>query len=55
MGKTHNPNEESIRYLNISKNKLLGDDDSDPEMRHARGEVLIKPEVMRFQDIINYD
>ena len=55
MGKTHNPNEESIRYLNISKNKLLGDDDSDPEMRHARGEVIIRPEVMRFQDIINYE
>lgn len=55
MGMTHNPNEESIRFFNISKNKLLGDEDSDASMRHARGEVLIRPEVMRFQDIINYD
>lgn len=55
MGKTHTEGAEFIRYLNISKNKLLGDEDTIPHMRHARMEVLIEPEVARFKDIITYD
>ena len=44
-------NTSRIRYLNISKNKLLGDSDSLPDMRHGTAQVLIKPEVARYEDI----
>lgn len=55
MGKTHAEGAEYIRYFNISKNKLLGDEDTIPHMRHARMEVLIEPEIARFKDIIKYE
>ncbi len=55
IGKTADENTENIRYLNISKNKLYGDEDSDPSMRHARLEVLIQPELARYRDIIDYN
>lgn len=54
IGKTHSEGSEYIRYLNISKNKLLGDEDTIPHMRHARMEVLIEPEIARYKDIIEY-
>lgn len=46
---------EKLRYLNISKNKLTGDKDSNPELRHGRFEVLIQPNIARYQDVIKYD
>jgi hypothetical protein len=48
IGKVHSLGYEYIRYLNISKNKLTGDDHTDPAMRHGRTEVLIKPELARY-------
>ena len=54
IGKTHNPNEESIRFINLSKNKLQGDSDSIPELRHGRFEVLIEPTTARYKDIVSY-
>lgn len=50
IGKTHEPGMEFIRYLNISKNKLQGDEDSDPSMRHGHIEVLIEPQIARYRD-----
>ena len=44
-------NTSRIRYLNVSKNKLLGDSDSLPDMRHGTAQVIIKPEVARYEDI----
>ena len=44
-------NTSRIRYLNISKNKLLGASDSLPDMRHGTAQVIIKPEVARYEDI----
>ena len=38
------------RYLNIIKNKLIGDEDSDPKMRHWHGEVLIDADRGRYVD-----
>lgn len=55
IGKSHNETEENIRFLNISKNKLLGDKDSNPNLRHARFEVLLRAEVARYEDIVKYD
>jgi hypothetical protein len=54
IGKIHDMGSEYVRFLNISKNKLMGDSDSDAKLRHARFEVLIEPEVSRYRDIINY-
>lgn len=39
------------RYFNICKNKLLGDNDTLPDLRHGQAQVLIKPEVARYEDI----
>jgi replicative DNA helicase len=44
-------NTSRIRYLSISKNKLLGDTDTLPDYRHGTAQVLIKPEVARYEDI----
>lgn len=55
IGKTHDPNAESVRFLNISKNKLTGDTDSIAELRHGRFEVLIQPQIARYKDIIIYE
>lgn len=51
IGKTHDAGFEMIRYLNISKNKLLGDEDTQPEKRHGKMEVLIQTEIARYRDI----
>lgn len=55
IGKTHSQEEEFLRYLNISKNKLFGDEDSIPGMKHGRSEVLIDPQIARYKDIIKYE
>jgi replicative DNA helicase len=44
-------NTSRIRYLNITKNKLLGDPDSLPALRHGQSQVIIRPEVARYEDI----
>ena len=51
IGKTHDAGFEMIRYLNISKNKLLGDEDTLPEKRHGKNEVLIQPDIARYRDL----
>jgi len=51
IGKTHDSGQEFIRYINISKNKLVGDSDSEPGLRHARLDVLIHPDIARYEDI----
>ena len=51
IGKIHDAGFEKIRFINISKNKLFGDEDSKPEMRHGKFEVLIQPEIARYRDI----
>jgi len=55
IGKTHAEGAEQIRYFNICKNKLLGDADTIPHMRHGRIEVLIEPEIGRYKDIVKYE
>ena len=44
-------NTSRTRYFNISKNKLIGDVDTSPDLRHGSTQVLIKPEVARYEDI----
>jgi len=54
IGKTHDAATENVRYLNLSKNKLMGDADSEPALRHGRFEVVIQPEIARYKDIVEY-
>lgn len=51
VGKDHSQGFEYTRFLNICKNKLTGDIDSDPGARHGQFMVLIKPEQGRYEDI----
>jgi len=44
-------NTSRTRYFNISKNKLIGDADTSPDLRHGSTQVLIKPEVARYEDL----
>jgi replicative DNA helicase len=55
IGKVFSEGAEHTRYLNISKNKLLGDDDSISDLRHGRFEVYLEPEIARYRDIVKYD
>jgi replicative DNA helicase len=52
IGKVNDPGYENIRYLHLSKNKLMGDDDSVPDQRHGRRECIIRPEIARYVDIM---
>ena len=52
IGKDHSM--EKARFLNISKNKLIGDEDSVPELRHGKFEVLLEAQIARYDDIIKY-
>lgn len=42
---------EDFRFLNISKNKLAGDKDTDPALRHGKLTVKIDKEHARYVDI----
>ena len=51
IGKSHDNGFEYIRHLNICKNKLSGDEDTDPTLRHSKIDVLIQPDQARFKDL----
>lgn len=52
IGKVNDPGYDNIRYFHLSKNKLIGDQDSDASLRHGRKEVLIEPDVARYTDLM---
>ena len=51
IGRNYDAQQEKVRFLHLSKNKLQGDVESDPEWRHAKWPVLIQPEIARYEDI----
>lgn len=51
IGRSNESGTEDIRFFNISKNKLLGDDGTDPNERHGRFEVYIRPMIARYEDL----
>ena len=51
IGKTHNVTEEYMRFFHLSKNKLPGDLDTEPDLRHGQQTVKINPEVARYEDL----
>jgi hypothetical protein len=55
IGKIHAEGADYSRYLNISKNKLLGDEDSMADLRHGRFETYIEPTIARYVDVVEYD
>lgn len=55
IGRVHDDNQQYVRFINISKNKLMGDPDSDPQLKHGKFEVLIEPHIARYRDVIGYD
>ena len=50
IGSTHADGFEYVRHLHLSKNKLTGDSDTDPELRHGKQDVLIEPQIARYRD-----
>jgi KaiC/GvpD/RAD55 family RecA-like ATPase len=51
IGASHEPGNEGIRGLAAPKNKLLGDDETDPAFSHGKRKVLIRPQIQRYIDI----
>lgn len=51
IGKVNDPGYENLRFLHLSKNKLPGDEDTVPSLRHGRREVIIEPQIARYKDI----
>ena len=51
IGRTNREGFENERYLHLSKNKLFGDDDTVPDLRHGKQVVYIKPEIARYDDV----
>ncbi len=52
IGKINEQGYDTIRYLHLSKNKLYGDADSIPEMRHGQMEVLLDANIARYGDLL---
>ena len=44
-------NTSNMRFLNISKNKLIGDKDTLPDLRHGNNQCMIKPQIARYEEI----
>ena len=51
VGRTHDTVDEFTRFFCLSKNKLIGDIDTDPTLRHGRMAVAIQPEIGRYRDL----
>jgi KaiC/GvpD/RAD55 family RecA-like ATPase len=51
IGKVHDAGLDFIRFINISKNKLSGDADTDRVNRHPQIEVQIDPVIARYKDL----
>lgn len=51
IGKSNEEGQSVFRFLNITKNKLSGDEDSEPGLRHGQQQVLIQPEIARYKDL----
>lgn len=51
IGRSQVEGVENVRHFHVSKNKLTGDEDSKPEMRHGKWDVWIEPEIARYSDM----
>ena len=51
IGKNYQEEQEKVRFLHLSKNKLSGDHDFEEAWRHGKWPCLIHPEIARYEDI----
>lgn len=51
IGKSNQDGMESVRHLHLCKNKLFGGQESLPELRHGKRDVLLFPQIARYKDI----
>ena len=51
IGKVDEPGYENVRYLKLCKNKLPGDPDTEPVLRHGKEQVLIRGDIARYEDV----
>jgi replicative DNA helicase len=51
IGAVKDPGYDNLRFMHLSKNKLWGDSDTDPRLRHDRWETLIEPMIGRYRDL----
>lgn len=42
------------RYFHLMKNKLMGDEDTLPALRHGKAPVRIRPEIARYEDVLKF-
>ena len=51
IGKISDTGYDNLRFMHLSKNKLLGDTDTDPTRRHDRWEVVLDAQRARYRDL----
>lgn len=51
IGKTHDQGFETMRTLHLSKNKLMGDPDTDQSLRHGTKQVQIRADIARYLEV----
>lgn len=51
IGRVNDVGYDNLRFLHLSKNKLPGGEEANPQMRHGRWEVLLDPERARYKDL----
>lgn len=51
IGKVAEAGYDNLRFMHLSKNKLMGDKDSNPAWRHNRWECLIEPQIAQYKDL----
>ena len=51
IGKVNDPGYDALRFFHASKNKLMGDEDTDPTLRHGRCETILDAHLGRYRDI----
>lgn len=51
IGKSNQEGMESIRHLHLCKNKLIGDEDTKPELRHGKADILLNADIGQYTDI----
>lgn len=50
IGKVFDEGLENVRFFHLSKNKLMGDPDAEPSMRHGKWEVRLRGDIARYED-----
>lgn len=51
IGRSYDDELAEVRHFCVSKNKLMGDTDSDPSLRHGKWDVRIEPQIARYTDL----